>query len=69
MSEALLSSVDTLKYEFIPVIQSLLALLNNPEPEHPLRGELAEELTKDRKKFIKNAQEYTKKHSEKRPTE
>ncbi|XP_064619882.1 ubiquitin-conjugating enzyme E2 L3-like [Lineus longissimus] len=48
------------------VIQALAALVNDPEPEHPLRADLAEEYTKDRKKFLKNAEEHTKKHSEKR---
>jgi len=56
-------------YINLSVIQSLVALVNDPEPEHPLRADLAEEYTKDKKKFIKNAQEFTKKHSEKRPTE
>lgn len=51
------------------VIQALVALVNDPEPEHPLRAELAEEFLKDRKKFTKNAEEFTKKHSEKRPTD
>ena len=51
------------------VIQALLALVHDPEPEHPLRGDLAEEYTKDKKKFLKNAEEYTKKHSEKRPSD
>ncbi|KAL3240930.1 hypothetical protein MRX96_047882 [Rhipicephalus microplus] len=49
------------------VIQALIALVNDPEPEHPLRADLAEEYSKDRKKFLKNAEEFTKKHSEKRP--
>ncbi len=49
------------------VIQALVALVHDPEPEHPLRGELAEEYTKDKKKFMRNAEEYTKKHAEKRP--
>jgi len=49
------------------VIQALIALVNDPEPEHPLRTDLAEEYCKDRKKFFKNAEEYTKKFSEKRP--
>ncbi|XP_055328535.1 ubiquitin-conjugating enzyme E2-18 kDa-like [Paramacrobiotus metropolitanus] len=49
------------------VIQSLLDLIAEPEPEHPLRAELAEEYTKDRKKFMKNAEEFTKKNAEKRP--
>lgn len=52
-----------------PVIQALVALVNDPEPEHPLRAELAEEFLKDRKKFTKNAEDFTKKHSEKRPTD
>lgn len=50
----------------ISVIQALVALVNEPEPEHPLRAELAEEYLKDRKKFMKNAEEFTRKHSEKR---
>lgn len=49
------------------VIQALIALVNDPEPEHPLRTDLAEEYCKDRKKFFKNAEEHTKKFSEKRP--
>lgn len=52
-----------------PVIQALVTLVNDPEPEHPLRAELAEEYMKDRKKFLKNAEEFTKKHSEKRPSD
>ncbi|KAK0140371.1 Ubiquitin-conjugating enzyme E2 L3 [Merluccius polli] len=49
------------------VIQSLIALVNDPQPEHPLRADLAEEYSKDRKKFFKNAEEFTKKYGEKRP--
>jgi len=51
------------------VIQALIALVNDPEPEHPLRADLAEEFQKDRKKFFKIAEEFTRKHSEKRPNE
>merc|ERR1711915_223390 len=51
------------------VIQSLVALVNDPEPDHPLRSDLAEEFTKDKKKFMKNAEEFTKKNSEKRPSD
>lgn len=51
----------------LAVIQSLIALVNDPQPEHPLRADLAEEYSKDRKKFLKNAEEFTKKHGEKRP--
>jgi ubiquitin-conjugating enzyme E2 L3 len=54
---------------FHSVIQALVALVNDPEPEHPLRAELAEEYLKDRKKFFKVAEEHTKKHSEKRPAD
>ncbi|XP_017287743.1 ubiquitin-conjugating enzyme E2 L3 [Kryptolebias marmoratus] len=51
------------------VIQCLVALVNTPQPDHPLRADLAEEYTKDRGKFLKNAEEFTKKHSEKRPVD
>jgi len=51
------------------VIQALIALVNDPEPEHPLRAELAEEYLKDRKKFFKNAEEHAKKFGEKRPSD
>lgn len=51
------------------VIQALVSLINQPEPDHPLRGDLAEEYLKDRKKFMKNAEDYTKKYSEKRPSD
>jgi len=60
------SSLDTF---YFSVIQALLALVQDPEPEHPLRADLAEEYTKDKKKFLKNAEEYTKKHAEKRPSD
>ena len=49
------------------VVESLVALVHAPEPEHPLRGELAELYTKDHKTFLKNAEEFTKEHAEKRP--
>jgi len=51
------------------VIQALINLVNDPEPEHPLRADLAEEYTKDKKRFHKNAEEFTKKNSEKRPSD
>lgn len=53
----------------LAVIQALAALVNDPEPEHPLRGDLAEEFTKDRKRFNKNAEEHTVKFAEKRPAD
>ncbi|KAK5879114.1 hypothetical protein CesoFtcFv8_024451 [Champsocephalus esox] len=51
------------------VILNLFGLVNSPQPEHPLRADLAEEYSKDRAKFMKNAEEFTKKHSEKRPVD
>ncbi|CAH1399079.1 unnamed protein product [Nezara viridula] len=51
------------------VIQALVALVNTPEPEHPLRADIAEEYIKDKKKFVRNALEHTKKFGEKRPEE
>ncbi|XP_064392273.1 ubiquitin-conjugating enzyme E2 L5-like [Halichondria panicea] len=49
------------------VIQALVALVHDPEPEHPLRGDLAEEYTRDKAAFCKKAQDHTLKHAEKRP--
>lgn len=49
------------------VIQALVALVHDPEPEHPLRGDLAEEFTKNRSAFNKKAEEHTVKYAEKRP--
>uniref|UniRef100_A0A914EHR0 E2 ubiquitin-conjugating enzyme n=1 Tax=Acrobeloides nanus TaxID=290746 RepID=A0A914EHR0_9BILA len=49
------------------VMHSLMSLIMEPETDHPLRGDLAEEFTKDRKRFFKAAEEFTKKHAEKRP--
>jgi ubiquitin-conjugating enzyme E2 L3 len=51
----------------LQVIQSLVGLVNDPEPDHPLRADLAEEFTKDKKKFFKKAEEFTMKNSAKRP--
>eukprot|EP00072_Mus_musculus_P034561 XP_006502633.1 PREDICTED: ubiquitin-conjugating enzyme E2 L3-like [Mus musculus] len=52
------------------VIQSLSALVNDAQPEHPLRADLAEEYSKNRKKkFCKNAEEFTKKYGKKRPVD
>lgn len=56
-------------FSILLVIHALAALISDPEPEHPLRGDLAEEYTKDKKKFMKTAEEYTKKYAEQRPQE
>jgi ubiquitin-conjugating enzyme E2 L3 len=55
-------------FYFFAVIASLLSLVQDPEPDHPLRAELAEEFTKDKRKFMKNAEDYVKKHAEPRPS-
>ncbi|XP_026351132.2 ubiquitin-conjugating enzyme E2 L3-like [Ursus arctos] len=51
------------------VIRSLTALANGPQPKHPLRADLAEEYSKDRKKLCENVEEFTKKYGEKRPVD
>ena len=51
------------------VIQSLIAPVNDPQPEHPLRTDLAEGYSKDCKKFCNNTEEFTKKYGEKRPVD
>lgn len=48
------------------VLQSLVDIVHSPQPEHPLRSDLAEEFVKDNKKFMKTAEEFTKKNAEKR---
>lgn len=66
----MLSNVHPLmRFPFVAVIQALVALVNDPEPDHPLRADLADEYTRDRKKFMKNAEEFTRKNSEKRPAD
>ena len=44
-----------------------MALVHAPEPENPLRGDLAEEYTKEHAKFMKKAEEFTVEHAEKQP--
>jgi len=41
-------------------------MINEPEIDHPLRANLAEEFKKDRQKFNQAAEEFTKKNAEKR---
>lgn len=48
------------------MVQELLELIGDPELDHPLRSELADEYRADKKKFFKTAEEHTKKHAEKR---
>lgn len=51
------------------IINAVISLVNFPEPEHALRAEVAEEMVKDKRKFLKTAEDFTKKHGEKRPPE
>ena len=51
------------------MIESLVSLIHASEPEHPLPGDLAEEYMKDHKKLIKNAEDYTKKHAKRQPSD
>jgi len=48
------------------VLSSLLSLMHEPQPQHALRSEIGEEFIKNYKKFLKAAEDYTKKHAEKR---
>lgn len=52
----------------IQVIEALVGLVNDPEPSHPLRADLAKQFTVEKKKFLNAAESHTKQHSEKRPT-
>ncbi|XP_061783392.1 ubiquitin-conjugating enzyme E2 L3a [Nerophis lumbriciformis] len=49
------------------VIQCLISLVNVPQPERPLRADLANEYTENRDLFMRNAEEYTRTHGETRP--
>ncbi|BES98621.1 ubiquitin-conjugating enzyme [Nesidiocoris tenuis] len=50
------------------VMEALVQLIHEPQPEHPLRADLAEEFVTNRKKFMKSAEEHAKKHADKRPS-
>ena len=50
------------------VLRVLTDIIKDPEPEHPLRAELAEEFVKNRALFNKNAEAQTLKSAEPRPT-
>ncbi len=65
--------VDILKDQWSPVFSlenifvSISSLLNNPNPDDPLVGEIAAEYKSNKKLFNKNATAYTKKYAEKDP--
>lgn len=48
---------------FLTVIKELNRLICNPEVDHPLRTDLAEEYVRDKAGFEKKAAEYTAKHA------
>lgn len=48
------------------VVEALIKLIDEPEPDHPLRTDLAELFIKDRKRFLRNAEDFIRKSSEKR---
>ncbi|VDN43413.1 unnamed protein product [Gongylonema pulchrum] len=45
----------------------MIFLLNDPEPERPLRQQIAEQIYKDKQAFMREAIEQTRKNAEKRP--
>ncbi|XP_062502995.1 ubiquitin-conjugating enzyme E2-18 kDa-like [Corticium candelabrum] len=45
------------------VMQSLVDLVDEPEPDHPLRADIAEEYVKNRERFDKKALELVKQHA------
>ncbi|VDL59754.1 unnamed protein product [Hymenolepis diminuta] len=49
--------------KIVEVIKELKDLIANPEIEHPLRAELAEEYARDKAAFNKKAAEYTAKYA------
>ncbi|ELW48328.1 Ubiquitin-conjugating enzyme E2 L3 [Tupaia chinensis] len=51
------------------VIQALIILVKDPQPEHPLWADRAEKYSKGHKKCYKDAEEFTKKYGEKRPVD
>ena len=52
----------------IHVINALSVLIDSPNHDHPTRPELSEEYKKDKATFIKNAEDFTRRHSEPRPS-
>ena len=45
------------------MMQSLVDLVDEPEPDHPLRADIAEEYVKNRERFDKKALELVKQHA------
>jgi len=51
----------------VTVVKALERLIGTPEPDHPLRSDLAEEYCKNPKSFLSKAEQHTRQHAEKRP--
>ena len=49
------------------VLEDLVKLIHEPEPDHPLREDVAALFLTDRKKFTKEAADHAAKHGLKRP--
>ncbi|KAL3315176.1 ubiquitin-conjugating enzyme [Cichlidogyrus casuarinus] len=45
------------------ILQDLFSIINEPQVDHPLRADIAEEYVKDQPKFLKKAEEFTKQHA------
>ena len=52
----------------IHVINALIVLINTPDLQHPTRADLSEEYLRDKATFMKNAEEFTLRHGESRPS-
>lgn len=57
-----------IKIYYFSVLICLICLINKPEPDHPLRSDLAKEYMTDKNTFNKKAQEHTNQHALKRTT-
>jgi len=51
----------------VTVLKALNDLIGKPEPDHPLRADLADEYSKNRTSFVAKAKQHTINHGEKRP--
>lgn len=67
-----LSTIDPSKWKpatkMEQVLNAFRDLIDNPEPDHPLREDVAEQFLADRKAFEKKAMDHAKKHALERPT-
>jgi len=51
----------------VTVVKALERLIGKPEPDHPLRAQLAEEYIKNRSTFLSKAEQHTRQYAEGRP--